>query len=219
MNRRELAKYIDHTNLKATATRDDIIRLCDEAVRYEFTAVCINPVWIPDAAKRLETTSVKVCTVVGFPLGACRTAVKVSETRQAVDDGADEIDMVINIGALLGGDMDTVRKDIREVVAAAYGKFVKVIFENCYLSRDQKIHACRICLDEAVDFVKTSTGFGPSGATTDDVKLMHEQCRGRMKVKAAGGIRCLKDALAMIEAGAERIGTSSGVQILIETET
>ncbi|ADN02711.1 deoxyribose-phosphate aldolase [Spirochaeta thermophila] len=211
-----LAKMIDHTLLKPTATRAQIEALCDEAVRYGFASVCVNSWWVPLAAKRLSGSGVMVCTVVGFPLGAASTEAKAYEAAQAVVQGAREVDMVINLGLLKGGEYDLVREDIRAVVDAAAEAHVKVIIEACYLSDEEKRRACLLAEEAGAHFVKTSTGFGPSGATVEDVRLMREVVGESLGVKAAGGIRSLETALAMIEAGASRLGTSSGVSIVAE---
>ncbi|WP_461867127.1 deoxyribose-phosphate aldolase [Thermococcus sp.] len=214
----EIAKFIDHTNLKAYATKEDIIKLCDEAKKYGFYAVCVNPYRVKLAKDYLSEkgSNIKVATVIGFPLGATPTEVKVAEAKKALDDGADELDMVINIGALKDGDYDYVRKDIEEVVKVAHEKEakVKVIIETCYLTEVEKIKACELAKEAGADFVKTSTGFGTGGATVEDVRLMRKVVGEEMGVKAAGGIRTYEQALAMIEAGATRIGTSSGVKIM-----
>ena len=220
MNRRELAKYIDHTNLKAYASREDIKNLCDEAKEYGFYAVCVNPYRVKDAAEFLKGTDIKIASVVGFPLGATFTEVKVQETIMAIKNGASEIDMVINIGALKDGDYEMVEKDIREVVNAAHrmNAIVKVIIETCYLSDEEKRKACELAKKAGADFVKTSTGFGTAGAKVEDVKLMREVVGKDMGVKAAGGIHTAQEAIAMIEAGATRIGASRSVQIISTLE-
>ncbi|WP_461863218.1 deoxyribose-phosphate aldolase [Thermococcus sp.] len=212
----DISRYIDHTNLRAYATEDDIIRLCDEAKEYGFYAVCVNPYRVRLAKERLKGTDVKVASVIGFPLGATPTEVKVFETKKALEDGADELDMVINIGALKDGDYEYVRKDIEEVVKVARekGAIVKVIIETCYLTDEEKVKACELAKEAGAHFVKTSTGFGTGGATVEDVRLMRKVVGPEMGVKAAGGIRTYEQAVAMIEAGATRIGTSSGVKIV-----
>ncbi len=220
MNRHELASYIDHTNLKPYATREEIKKLCDEAKKYEFYGVCVNPYRVKDAAELLKGTNIKIVSVVGFPLGATFTEVKVQETIMAIRNGASEIDMVLNIGALKDGNYEFVEKDIRSVVNAAHqlGAKVKVIIETCYLTDEEKVKACEIAKKAGADFVKTSTGFGTAGARVEDVKLMRSVVGNEMGVKAAGGIRSAKDALAMIEAGATRIGASRSVQIIESLE-
>jgi len=216
MNRQELAKYIDHTNLKPYASREDIRKLCDEAKEYGFYAVCVNPYRVKDARGFLKDTDIKIVSVVGFPLGATFTEVKVQEAIMAVNSGAQEIDMVINIGALKDGDYELVEKDIREVVNAVHpmGVKVKVIIETCYLNDEEKRIACQIAKKAGADFVKTSTGFGTAGAKVEDIQLMREVVGRDMGVKAAGGIHHAKEALAMIEAGATRIGASRSIQII-----
>lgn len=215
MTKKELAKFFDHTNLNPTATKLDIKKLCDEAKKYGFFSVCMHPCYVLWAKMCLEGSKVKVCTVIGFPLGASITDVKVFETKEAIKDGADEIDMVINIGALKINH-PIVEESIRKVVKAAKGKIVKAIIECCYLTDEEKRRACKIAKKAGAHFVKTSTGFGPSGATVKDVKLMKKAFGG--DVKAAGGIRTLKDALAMIKAGATRLGCSASVEIMEEFE-
>ncbi len=216
MDARELAKYIDHTNLRAFATREDIKRLCEEAKEYGFYAVCVNPYRVKDAAEFLKDTDIKIASVVGFPLGATFTETKVQEAIMAVRNGADEIDMVMNIGAMKDGDYGVVERDIKEVVEAVHpmGAKVKVIIETCYLSDEEKIKACELAKKAGADFVKTSTGFGTAGAKVEDVKLMRSVVGNDMGVKAAGGIHNAKEAIAMIEAGATRIGASRSVQII-----
>lgn len=216
MDKKELCSFIDHTNLKSDAQWEDIERLCQEAVDYQFKAVCINPVFVDKAAAALNKSGVRVCTVVGFPLGASTTSVKVSETSEAVRNGAEEIDMVINIGALKAGDDFYVVNEIRKVVEAAQPALVKVIIEICLLSDQEKVQACRLVAAGGADFVKTSTGFSSGGATVEDVLLMKKVIGDQLGVKAAGGIRNINTFMAMIKAGADRIGTSSGVRILSE---
>lgn len=213
-----IAQYIDHTYLKADATHDKIVKLCQEAKTYGFAAVCINPYWVPLAIKELSDTAVKVATVVGFPLGATSTEAKVAETKQAVRDGANEIDMVIAIGALLSGNDVIVKQDIAEVVKAATDAEVKVIIEAALLTEAQKRQACLLACEAGAHFVKTSTGFGPGGATEADVRLMREVVGKEMGVKAAGGIRTRAKAEQMIHAGATRIGASAGVSIVLEAQ-
>ncbi|WP_311523135.1 deoxyribose-phosphate aldolase [uncultured Streptococcus sp.] len=210
----KLNKYIDHTLLKQDATVEQINRLLSEAKDYDFASVCVNPCWVAHAKSGLETTDVKVCTVVGFPLGATTSAVKSFETKEAIQNGADEIDMVINVGALKSGYVDLVESDIRAVVEASGDKLVKVIIEACLLTDEEKVQACQLAQKAGADFVKTSTGFSTGGATLSDVKLMRQTVGPDMGVKAAGGARSYTDAVAFVEAGATRIGTSSGVAIL-----
>ncbi|TWS95603.1 deoxyribose-phosphate aldolase [Streptococcus sp. sy018] len=210
----QLNKYIDHTLLKQDSTREQIDQLIAEAKEYDFASVCVNPTWISYCAKALKETDVKVCTVVGFPLGATLSDVKAFETAASIKAGADEIDMVINIGALKSGDLELVESDIRAVVEASQDKLVKVIIETCLLTEEEKVLACQLAVKAGADFVKTSTGFSTNGATVADVKLMRETVGLEVGVKAAGGARSLADAQAFIEAGATRIGTSSGVAII-----
>jgi deoxyribose-phosphate aldolase len=213
---REIAALIDHTLLKPQATAADIRRLCAEARQYEFAAVCVNPYWVSLAAEVLKGSAVRVATVAGFPLGANTTAIKVAEAETAIAAGAREVDMVLNIGELCRGNLDSVRMDIAAVVAAAHarGTLVKVILETALLSDDQKIAACALSQQAGADFVKTSTGFSAHGATARDVALMRQVVGPGMGVKASGGIRTWEDLEAMRAAGANRIGTSSGVQIV-----
>jgi deoxyribose-phosphate aldolase len=210
----ELAAMIDHTRLKPETKRGKIKQLCEEAITYNFAAVCINPNHVEYAAELLKDSSVDVCCVIGFPLGATLLKVKAYETQEAVRLGAQEVDMVINVGALRDKNYELVKADIEAVVSAAKGAVVKVILETGLLIDDDKRQACLICKEAGVDFVKTSTGFGPMGATPHDVKLLRETVGPSIGVKAAGGIRSFKDALRMIDAGANRLGTSSGIAIL-----
>jgi len=212
----EIARFIDHTLLKPEATPAQIERLCDEARRYGFAAVCVNPVYVRLAAERLQGAEVAVCSVVGFPLGATTTAAKVYEARQALADGASELDMVIHVGALKAGDYERVQEDIAAVADVCHkgGALLKVIIETALLDDAEKVTACRLAQTAGADFVKTSTGFAGGGATAEDVRLMRQTVGPRMGVKAAGGIRSYADALAMIEAGANRIGASAGVRIV-----
>jgi deoxyribose-phosphate aldolase len=207
-------KTIDHTLLKQNATKQQIITLCEEARTYDFASVCVNPTWVKTCSELLEGSDVKVCTVIGFPLGASTTAVKVFETKDAIDNGATEIDMVINIGALKDKHMSLVSEDIQAVKKAAGKHIVKVIIETCLLNEDEKVLACKAAVDAGADFVKTSTGFSTAGATVEDVRLMKSVVGSRALVKAAGGVRTYEDLVAMLEAGADRIGTSAGVQLL-----
>ena len=215
---REVARYIDHTLLKPDATRDEILKICEEGVRFGFASVCINPIWVRDAACALRGSGVKVCTVIGFPLGANEPDTKAYEARRAIFDGASELDMVINIGALKSGDHDLVSRDIRGVVQVAHevGYICKVIIETALLTDDEKVSACLIAKEAGADFVKTSTGFSKGGATAADVALMRRAVGGQMGVKASGGVRDLKQAQEMIHAGATRIGASVGVKIIQE---
>jgi deoxyribose-phosphate aldolase len=217
---RSLASFIDHTLLKPEAGREDIARLCREAREFGFHSVCVNPCWVRFAATELEGSGVRVCAVAGFPLGASRAALKVSEAELAMDDGAGEIDMVQNIGLLRSGETMAVKQEITEIAAAAHarGAILKVIIEACLLDEARKREACLIAQEAGADFVKTSTGFAASGATVDDVKLMRRVVGASMGVKASGGIRSLAAMRTMLAAGASRIGTSSGVSILAEAK-
>jgi len=208
------ASYIDHTLLKPEATKEQIIALCAEAKQYDFASVCVNPTWIETAAKELEGAVSKVCTVIGFPLGANTSDVKAFETKDAIAKGADEVDMVLNIGALKGSDYELVLNDMKVVVEAANGTLVKVIIETCLLTDEEKVKACELAVEAGVDYVKTSTGFSTGGATPTDVALMRKTVGPDLGVKASGGVRSLADLKAMIEAGATRIGASSGVKIM-----
>jgi len=212
----DLARYIDHTLLKPNATETEIKKLCEEGMEYGFASVCVNPCWVPLAGRILKGSTVQVCTVVGFPLGANRTDVKEYETRRAVFDGATEIDMVINIGALKSNKDTVVQEDIAAVVGASHenGAHCKVIIETAFLTEDEKVKACTFAREAGADFVKTSTGFGPAGATAIDVALMRRVVGHKLGVKAAGGIRGLTETKEMIEAGATRIGASAGVKIV-----
>ncbi len=215
---RKLAGCIDHTLLRPDATQVQVERLCHEALRSGFAVACVNPVWVSLAARMLHGSGVRVGTVAGFPLGASTTMQKRAEAWTAICAGAQEIDMVMNIGAMKSGDLDRVECDIRGVVEICRegGAVLKVILENAYLTDDEKVAACRIADRAGANFVKTSTGFGPSGATPPDVRLMRQTVGRAVGVKAAGGIRTLSDALRMLEAGANRLGTSAGVAILQE---
>jgi deoxyribose-phosphate aldolase len=210
-----VTKMIDHTLLKSDATKEEIVKLVEEAKKYSFASVCVNPTWVKIAAEMLkDTPEVKVCTVIGFPLGASTSETKAFETKNAIENGANEIDMVINIAALKDLQDDLVEKDIRAVVEAAKGKaLTKVIIETCLLTREEKVRACELSVKAGADFVKTSTGFSSGGATVEDIRLMRETVGPEVGVKASGGVRSREDALAMIEAGATRIGASSGVSI------
>lgn len=210
-----MAKYIDHTILNADATEKDIQRICIEAKEYNFKTVCINPGWVDYAAHLLKGTDVGITTVIGFPLGANTSEIKAAEAKQAVEKGVSDVDMVINIGALKNEDYPTVLNDIKAVVNAVDGKaIVKVIIETSLLNKTEKIRVCELAKQAGADFVKTSTGFSTGGATLDDVKLMRATVGPKMGVKASGGVRSYEDAVAMIEAGATRIGASSGIAIV-----
>jgi deoxyribose-phosphate aldolase len=210
-----VVRMIDHTLLKADATKGAIVKLVEEAKEYLFASVCVNPTWVRTAAEMLtDTPEVKVCTVIGFPLGAATPETKAFETKNAIENGANEIDMVINVGALKDKQDDLVERDIRAVVEAAKGQaLVKVIIETCLLTKEEKIKACEISVKAGADYVKTSTGFSTGGATVEDIRLMRQTVGPEIGVKASGGVRSREDALAMIEAGATRIGASSGVSI------
>lgn len=208
------AKLIDHTILKPVASKEDVRRICDEAKQHGFFSVCINPYWVAYAKELLKGTDVKVCTVIGFPLGANTTAVKEYETRDALKNGADEIDMVINLGALKSGDYDTVLSDISAVRKACEGHILKVIIETSQLTEEEKVKTCELAAKAGADFVKTSTGFTGGGATAADVALMRKSIPANMQVKASGGVRSREDFDAMVAAGATRIGASSGVKII-----
>lgn len=216
MQAAQLAGYFDHTLLKPAAGSAEVQKLCEEAVQYGFYSVCINPVHVGLATSLLAATPVKVCAVVGFPLGANTSGIKAAETARAVADGADEIDMVINVGALKEGGFGQVVHDIEGVVAAAKGRVVKVIIETCLLTKEDKVTACRLAQAAGAHFVKTSTGFAGGGATGEDVALMRKTVGDSMQVKASGGIKTLADAKKMIAAGADRLGASAGVAILQE---
>lgn len=210
----KINKLIDHTLLKAFSTQEEIKVLCEEAKKYDFMSVCVNPTNIAFAKKELEGSDVLVCTVIGFPLGANTSEVKVVETLDAIANGADEIDMVINVGQAKMHNYEYIQEEIRMVVSAAAGKTVKVIIETCYLTEEEKIECCKAAKAAGATFVKTSTGFGPAGATKEDIALMRETVGPEMGVKAAGGVRNLDDLMAMVENGATRIGTSGGVAIM-----
>ena len=207
-------KLIDHTLLKANASKNDITKLCDEAMQYDFASVCVNPVWVSYCAEYLKESDVRVCTVIGFPLGASTSKVKAYEAKMAIEEGADEVDMVINIGALKAGDMDTVYQDIQAVVDASQGHCVKVIIETCLLTDEEKVLACQQAMKAKATFVKTSTGFSTGGATVHDVALMKQTVGDHCEVKASGGVKTFEDMEAMVNAGASRIGTSSGISLM-----
>lgn len=211
----QIANMIDHTLLKPEATKEQIEILCQEAKEYTFASVCVNPTWVSYAHELLEGTQVKVCTVIGFPLGASTPEVKAFETKDAIANGATEVDMVINIGALKSGDDALVKRDMEAVVAASKGKALsKVIIETCLLTDEEKVKACKLAVEAGADYVKTSTGFSTGGATVADITLMRETVGPDIGVKASGGVRSLEDAQNMIEAGATRLGASSGLKIM-----
>ena len=207
-------KMIDQTVLKADTPLETIKRICDEAMEYGFASVCINPCHVAYCADYLKDSDVNVCTVIGFPLGANTSAVKAFETKDAIANGADEIDMVMNIGALKDKNYDLVRDDVKAVVEAANGTLVKVILETCLLTEDEIKKACELCVEAKADYVKTSTGFSTRGATIEDVRIMKEAVHGKAKVKAAGGVRTPEDMVKIVAAGADRIGTSAGCSLV-----
>lgn len=214
----ELNKYIDHTLLKPEATKEQITKLCQEARQYDFASVCVNTCYVPLAKQLLAGSDVKVCCVVGFPLGAMDTVSKAFEAKTAVENGAQEVDMVINIGALKDKDYDYVTKDIATVVEASKPAIVKVIIEACLLTDEEKVEACKCSMNAKAEFVKTSTGFSTHGATPEDVALMKKTVGNVCKVKAAGGVRSYDDAMKMIEAGADRLGCSAGIKVMEEAK-
>ena len=210
----ELNKYIDHTNLKAYATKKDIEKLCDEAKKYNFASVCIHPYYVSYAKKLLTNSNVKVCTVIGFPLGQNTTLIKKEETEDAIYNGADEIDMVINIAALKDRDYDYVCKEIKAIREVANNKIVKVIIETCYLTQEEIVKMTEICNEIEVDFIKTSTGFGTEGANLEDIDIINNYRSNSLQMKASGGIKDYNTAYAFINKGVTRIGTSNGVKIM-----
>ena len=209
-----LNKYIDHTILKATASSSDVQKLCEEAIEHKFYSVCVNGCYVADAKHLLQGTDVKVAAVVGFPLGAMTTAAKVFEAKEAVENGASEIDMVINVAKLKDGEFDYVENEIRLIKEAIGDTVLKVIIETCYLTDEEKVKVCELSLVAKADFVKTSTGFGTGGATYEDVKLMKSVVGDNAKVKASGGVRDKETAQKYVDLGAERLGTSSGIEIV-----
>ncbi|WP_343250013.1 deoxyribose-phosphate aldolase [Diplocloster hominis] len=210
-----IAGYVDHTILKPQATTEDVKKLCEEAKKYSFASVCINPKHVSFAYDILKDTTVQVCTVIGFPLGANTSEIKALEAKKAVDDGAGEVDMVIDIGAAKEHDYARVKEDVAAVRAAAKSPTIlKVIIETCLLTDEEKVEVCKVCKEAGADFVKTSTGFSTGGATVEDVALMYKTVAPEVKVKASGGIRNKEDADAMIKAGASRLGTSAGIKIV-----
>lgn len=213
-SRSRMAACIDHTLLKPAATDEQIVQLCREALESKFASVCVNPCHVRLAVAQLAHSPVKACSVIGFPLGAATSRIKAAEAELAVAEGAGEVDMVIQVGSLKSGRFFDVEGDIRQVVTAAGGALVKVIIETCFLTDEEKVTACRLAMNAGAHFVKTSTGFASGGATFADVRLMRSAVGSALGVKASGGIRTLADALGMLEAGANRIGTSSGVEIL-----
>lgn len=218
MKKEELFKYVDHTQLKAFATWEDIQKLCNEAIEYQTASVCVPPCYI----KRISETygeKINICTVVGFPLGYSTTEAKVEEVRKAIEDGASEIDMVVNISDVKNGDYNKVEEEIKALRDATGDKILKVIIETCYLTKEEKIAMCKAVTNAKADYIKTSTGFGTGGATLDDVILMRENIGSDVKIKAAGGIRTKEDMEAFVEAGCSRLGTSSAVDILVRQES
>ncbi len=212
----DLVKYIDHTILAPNATEEQVEKIISEALEYGFASVCINPYWVKKVAQGLADSDVKVCTVIGFPLGANKTSIKVSEAKEAIADGSDELDMVINIGELKAKHYDVVKADIKAVVDVCHAesKLVKVIIEACLLTDEEKIKACELSKEAGADYVKTSTGFSTGGATVADIELMRKTVGPDIGVKASGGIHSKEEALALIEAGASRLGASAGVKIV-----
>ncbi len=208
------SKFIDHTLLKQDARKEQILTLCDEAISNDFASVCVNPTWVATASSKLKGTGVDVCTVIGFPLGANSSKVKAFETKTAIEDGATEIDMVINVGELKDGNFDAVYEDIKAVVDACNGTLLKVIIETCLLTEEEKVKACELSVKAGANFVKTSTGFSTGGATPEDIALMRKTVGPNIGVKASGGVRTPEDFKNMIENGATRIGTSSGIKLL-----
>ncbi|MFB6355435.1 MAG: deoxyribose-phosphate aldolase [bacterium] len=217
--KQEVGEYIDHTLLNPDATREDLVTLCEEAKEHNFASVCINPSWVSLCDELLQGTNVKVCTVIGFPLGATTTATKVQEAKEAIANGADEVDMVMNVGALKEGDYDYVRNDVAAVKEAVGNRVLKVILETGMLSDRQKAKACKLCKEAGADYVKTSTGFGPGGAKMNDIALMRRVVGGDVGVKASGGVHNFEEALDMISAGANRIGASAGIAIVSGDES
>jgi len=215
----KLAALIDHTALKPDTTKEQINKLCSEAIEYGFATVCVNPSYVKLCSELLKNSAIKVCTVIGFPLGATTTATKVAEASEALENGVTELDMVINVGAIKSGDYDFVKKDIVAIVKAAKGKaLVKVILETCLLTDEEKILSCNICKESGANFVKTSTGFSTGGANVSDIKLMRAIVKPDLGVKASGGIRDYETAKAMVDAGASRIGASASVAIVNKEE-
>ena len=210
----ELSRYIDHTNLKLDATLKDIEKLCNEALEYGFASVCVHPYYVPLASKLLKNSSIAVCTVVGFPLGCNTMSVKEYEAIDSINNGAAEIDMVINLAALKNKDYDYIKKEIETIRDSIGGHVLKVIIETCYLNEDEIIKLTEICNDTFVNFIKTSTGFGTRGASVDDISIINSHKNEVLEIKASGGIKTKKQMIDMIEAGATRIGTSHGVEIM-----
>lgn len=214
----EINKLIDHTNLSMTATKEDIKKLCEEAIKYKFASVCVNPFYVELASELLEGSNIDITCVVGFPLGANKTITKEYEAIAAIEDGADEIDMVINVGALKDKDYEYIKHEIETIRDSIDGKILKVIIETCYLTKEEIIKMTEICNETFVNFIKTSTGFGPKGADIEDVKLMNEHKNEVLEIKASGGIKCMCGVEKFYEAGATRIGTSNGVKIMTDCD-
>lgn len=210
----ELNKYIDHTNLKANATKEDIKKLCDEAIKYKFASVCVNPCYVELASSLLKDTNIEVCTVIGFPLGANNIRTKEYEAIIAIENGASEVDMVINVGALKDKDYEYIKEEIESVRDAIDGHVLKVIIETCYLTDDEIKKMTEICNETFVNFIKTSTGFGTRGASVHDIEIINKYRNELLEIKASGGIKDIETAEAMIKAGATRLGTSSGVKLM-----
>lgn len=210
-----LEKYIDHTNLKADMTKSDLEQLINEAKKYNFCSICINPTWVKEASELLKDSETKVCTVIGFPLGANTTNIKVAEAKEAIENGASEIDMVINIGRFKDKEYDYILNEINAIKNAIGDNILKVIVETCLLTKEEKTKVCELVLSSNADFIKTSTGTSTGGATVEDIQLFAKICDGKKQIKAAGGVRSYEDAINMIEAGAHRIGTSGGVKIIL----
>lgn len=210
----KLSKYIDHTNLKVNAQKSDILRLCNEAIEYDFAAVCVHPYYVRCCKEILVDTKIKVCTVIGFPLGQNTTDTKIFETKEAINNGADEIDMVINIAALKDQKYDYIKNEINEILKVCNGKLLKVIIETCYLNNDEIIKMTEICNETSTNFIKTSTGFGTRGASIEDIMIINKSKNKNLEIKASGGIKTIDDTLNYINLGVSRIGTSSGVEIL-----
>lgn len=219
MNESDLARLIDHSLLRPDATFNEIKRLCGEAKKYRFFSVCVNPFFVPAVKSILEGSDVKVTTVIGFPLGMNITNVKVYEAIEAMLNGADEVDMVMNIGMARSGQWDTVRKDISDVISATKGIVHKIIIETCYLTKQEKIKATEVVLDTGAEFVKTSTGFGAAGVTAEDIKLIKSVVRDRCGIKASGGIKTLSQVTELLKAGTTRLGTSAGIRIMKEVQS
>jgi len=215
INLKNLESYIDHTNVRPEASKQDIIKLCEEAREFNFKSVCVNPCYVELAKNNLYDTNINICAVIGFPLGANATSIKIFEATNAVHDGANELDMVINIGAVKSGDWFFVKKDIRSVIRSVAGRaLVKVIIETCLLTQEEKIKVCKCAVDSGADFIKTSTGYSIAGAVSEDIKLIRKIVKNKCKIKAAGGIKHIEEAIVMINSGADRLGTTNGARIM-----